>query len=56
MVVAGAEVAPDREDLGRSLVSDGSAHADGWSGQVAAPDWRQRWTELTPAYEQTTVQ
>lgn len=38
------------EDLGRSLV-DGFAHVDGWSAEAAAPAWQQRWTELTPAYE-----
>jgi len=44
------------EDLGRSLVSGGSAHADGWSEHMAAPAWQERWTELTPAYEQTAIQ
>ena len=43
------------EDLGRSLVSGGSAHAEGWSEEAAAPAWQQRWTELTPAYEDTAV-
>ncbi|MET1005646.1 MAG: SRPBCC domain-containing protein [Propionibacteriaceae bacterium] len=43
------------EDLGRSLVSDGPAHVGGWSAQRAAPAWHQRWTELTPAYQNTTV-
>ncbi|MDQ2955516.1 MAG: SRPBCC domain-containing protein [Actinomycetota bacterium] len=43
------------EDLGRSLVSDSSAHADGWSDQRAAPAWHERWTELTPVYQNTTV-
>jgi len=38
------------EDLGRSLASGGSAHADGWSEQKAAPAWHERWVELTPAY------
>ena len=33
----------------------GSAHAEGWSAQAAAPAWQQRWTELTPAYEETAV-
>ena len=44
------------EDLGRSLVSAGSAHADGWSAQTAAPAWHERWTKLTPAYQNTRVQ
>jgi uncharacterized protein YndB with AHSA1/START domain len=43
------------EDLGRSLVSNGSAHADGWSEQTAAPAWHERWTKLTPACENMTV-
>jgi uncharacterized protein YndB with AHSA1/START domain len=43
------------EDLGRSLVSGAPAHADGWSAEAAAPDWQSRWTELTPAYEETAV-
>ena len=38
------------EDLGRSLASGGSAHAEGWSEQSAASAWHERWTELTPAY------
>ncbi|MEP6798359.1 MAG: SRPBCC domain-containing protein [Lapillicoccus sp.] len=42
------------EDLGRSLV-DGPAHIDGWSAEQAAPAWHQRWTELTPAYQETAV-
>jgi len=43
------------EDLGRSLISGGPAHADGWSDQRAAPAWHERWTELTPVYQNTTV-
>ena len=43
------------EDLGRSLVSGGPAHAEGWSEEAAAPAWQQRWTELTPAYEDAAV-
>lgn len=43
------------EDLGTSLVGDGSAHADGWSEQSPAPAWQERWTTLTPAYEDTAV-
>jgi uncharacterized protein YndB with AHSA1/START domain len=44
------------EDLGRSLLSGGSAHADGWSSEAPAPLWHQRWTELTPTYQSTTPQ
>lgn len=43
------------EDLRRSLDSGASAHPDGWSAEVAAPAWRQRWVELTPVYEETPV-
>jgi uncharacterized protein YndB with AHSA1/START domain len=43
------------EDLGRSLVSGGPAHVDGWSGQAPASVWRQRWAELAPVYQDTTV-
>ena len=39
------------EDLGRSLVTGGSAHVGGWSEHEPAPAWRERWTALTPAYE-----
>ncbi len=40
------------EDLGRALADDGPAHATGWSDHAPAPAWHQRWTELTPAYQQ----
>jgi uncharacterized protein YndB with AHSA1/START domain len=43
------------EDLASSLTSAGAVHADGWSPQTAAPAWHQRWTELTPAYQDTAV-
>jgi uncharacterized protein YndB with AHSA1/START domain len=43
------------EDLGRSLACDGPAHADGWSATTAAPAWHERWTELTPAYQQPST-
>ncbi|MEO3937206.1 SRPBCC domain-containing protein [Dermatophilaceae bacterium Soc4.6] len=43
------------EDLARSLAGRGSAHPEGWSEQAAAPAWHERWTELTPAYQATTV-
>ncbi len=43
------------EDLGRSLAGAGSAHAGGWSEQKAAPAWHERWTALTPAYQNTAV-
>jgi len=39
------------EDLGRSLASGGTAHADGWSPETAATAWHERWAELTPAYQ-----
>ena len=43
------------EDLATSLAGGGSAHADGWSERTPAPAWRERWTALTPAYQDTAV-
>jgi uncharacterized protein YndB with AHSA1/START domain len=43
------------EDLATSLRRDGSAHAGGWSEQTPAPAWHERWTALTPAYQDTAV-
>jgi uncharacterized protein YndB with AHSA1/START domain len=43
------------EDLTRSLESGAPAHPDPWSDQAPAPAWRERWTALTPAYEQMQV-
>jgi uncharacterized protein YndB with AHSA1/START domain len=43
------------EDLGRSLVTGGPAHAEGWSEEAAAPAWQSRWSELTPVYEEDVV-
>ena len=43
------------EDLARSLATGGGAHPGGWSEQQPAPAWHQRWTELTPEYEQQSV-
>ena len=43
------------EDLGRSLASDGPAHAGGWSSQMPASAWKARWTELTPQYQELVV-
>lgn len=39
------------EDLARSLGS--TAGPEPWSDQSPEPTWRARWTDLTPAYEQT---
>ncbi|WP_296605016.1 SRPBCC domain-containing protein [Nocardioides sp.] len=39
------------EDLGRSLASDDPVHEGGWSPERPAAQWRRRWTELTPAYQ-----
>ncbi len=39
------------EDLGRSLAIGGSAHEDGWSAEAPARAWNERWTSLTPEYE-----
>jgi uncharacterized protein YndB with AHSA1/START domain len=43
------------EDLGRLLVSGESAHPEGWSAQKPAPAWHERWTTLTPAYQDATA-
>jgi uncharacterized protein YndB with AHSA1/START domain len=44
------------EDLGRSLTADASVHPDGWSAEAPSPAWKERWTELTPAYEAMGVE
>ncbi len=43
------------EDLGRSLVTDGSVHPDGWSADTPALAWKESWSRLTPAYQNTSV-
>lgn len=43
------------EDLARSLAGDGPPHVDGWSEEVPAPGWHERWTELTAAYQRSPV-
>jgi uncharacterized protein YndB with AHSA1/START domain len=43
------------EDLGRSLATGDSAHADGWSPEKPAPAWHRRWTELLPTYENAST-
>jgi uncharacterized protein YndB with AHSA1/START domain len=43
------------EDLGRSLANGGSAHTDGWSANTAAPAWHERWTVVTPAYQELSA-
>jgi uncharacterized protein YndB with AHSA1/START domain len=43
------------EDLARSLAVDGPAHVEGWSSETPAPAWRERWTTLTPVYEDAEV-
>jgi uncharacterized protein YndB with AHSA1/START domain len=40
------------EDLARSLRLGATAHPDGWSSEQASPDWKARWQELTPSYEE----
>jgi uncharacterized protein YndB with AHSA1/START domain len=41
------------EDLARSLTGDTVARV--WSEQQPEPSWRERWTELTPAYQSLPV-
>lgn len=43
------------EDLARSLETDAPAHSEPWTSESAAPMWRQRWNELTPAYQDLGV-
>ena len=43
------------EDLGRSLEVGGPVHPEGWSSETGAPRWKQRWEELTPAYQQQEI-
>lgn len=43
------------EDLARSLAGEAAAGAGPWSEQAQEPAWRERWTELTPAYRQMVV-
>ena len=43
------------EDLGRSLEVDGPVHPDGWSSEASAADWKARWEELTPSYQQQPI-
>ena len=43
------------EDLGRSLEVSGPAHPEGWSSDAGAPRWKERWQELTPAYQQMEI-
>lgn len=42
------------EDLARSL-TESAADARAWSEQAPEPAWRERWSELTPAYQQMAV-
>lgn len=43
------------EDLGRSLAEDTTADTRSWSEQTPEPSWLERWTELTPAYQEIVV-
>jgi uncharacterized protein YndB with AHSA1/START domain len=43
------------EDLALSLDTGGSAHPGGWSEKAPASAWHQRWTELTPEYQQQSA-
>lgn len=44
------------EDLACALDLDGPADPEGWSATQAAPAWKARWVELTPAYEALPVE
>ena len=43
------------EDLGRSLEMDAPVHPDGWGSDAGAQGWKQRWQELTPAYQRMEI-
>lgn len=43
------------EDVGRSLADVGSPSAGDRSPQTASAAWHERWTELTPAYQDRAV-
>lgn len=43
------------EDLATALAGDGPVHPDGWSDQRPAAAWRDRWTELSSAYQDEAV-
>ncbi|MEU4529352.1 hypothetical protein AB0F49_14065 [Micromonospora ureilytica] len=42
-------------DGSASLEVDGPVHPEGWSSDVRAPGWKERWEELTPAYQQMEI-
>jgi uncharacterized protein YndB with AHSA1/START domain len=44
------------EDLARSLAAGPAAGAATWSDREPEPVWRERWNELTPAYEKLAVE
>jgi uncharacterized protein YndB with AHSA1/START domain len=43
------------EDLARSLGDDATAGPEPWTEETPEPNWRARWTELTPAYQQRGI-
>jgi uncharacterized protein YndB with AHSA1/START domain len=43
------------EDLARSLAGNAHAGAPAWNEQAPEPTWRERWAELTPAYQEMVV-
>ncbi|NUR24406.1 MAG: hypothetical protein HOV83_00875 [Catenulispora sp.] len=43
------------EDLARSLEGNAHTGAQAWNEQTPEPAWRERWTELTPAYQKMAV-
>jgi uncharacterized protein YndB with AHSA1/START domain len=43
------------EDLARSLGGDATADPESWTEETPAPNWRARWTELAPAYQQRGI-
>lgn len=43
------------EDLARSLGDDATTGPEPWSAETPEPNWRARWAELTPAYQQSGI-
>jgi len=54
----GSGIQAHLEDLARSLAADAADAAEDartWSEQTPEPSWHERWTELTPAYQEMVI-
>lgn len=43
------------EDLTRALALNSTAHPQSWSAEQPAAAWHERWSELTPLYDEQSV-